>query len=635
MASAGTVTLELDANSVKMIRELQKAQNHTRRSARSMQNDMRKAFTRISRAANLMAAGLAAATAAIVRSQSRAIDDLAKTADALGVTTQNLQALQFAAELTGTSANQLATNMERMQRRLGEVARGGGTAAKALEEIGVNIRDIQNLSADQQMEVLAQALAGVENAAIRASIANDLFGRDGVRMLKLMDELARTGIGGVRDELRALGVDISREGAAKVEMMNDSLLRLRQIGQGAAQTLTIQLAPVVAAIATELTDAARASGGFRDQVVQGMELAARGVGVLADGLRGIQALYAAITLGAAKYVETFLRGLVAIDNALARFSGGDLEERILGPREDGRGTFLQEVLTSVENAAKDIAAGFEDIMNRELPSDIVARRFAEIRAEADAEAAQIASRGAGQTPMQLGEIVLSDNVAAHHKRIVDEMRRDAARMWQGTRTDVENYTAAVQRAIDLLNRGLITEDTFDRYVSQLAEAMQGTEEALSEISEFGRQAARNLQSHFADFLFDPFKDGLSGMLRGFRDTLRRMVAEAASQQILGALFGGLAGSSNAFLSALGGAFGGARAMGGPVSSGKAYLVGERGPELFVPGSSGQIVPNGATSVTVNIDARQSDDPGRILSLVPLIQNQIEQSMELKMRRGLI
>jgi hypothetical protein len=40
-------------------------------------------------------------------------------------------------------------------------------------------------------------------------------------------------------------------------------------------------------------------------------------------------------------------------------------------------------------------------------------------------------------------------------------------------------------------------------------------------------------------------------------------------------------------------FGGARAMGGPVSSGKSYLVGERGPELFTPSGSGNIIPNSA------------------------------------------
>jgi hypothetical protein len=38
---------------------------------------------------------------------------------------------------------------------------------------------------------------------------------------------------------------------------------------------------------------------------------------------------------------------------------------------------------------------------------------------------------------------------------------------------------------------------------------------------------------------------------------------------------------------------GARALGGPVSFGKPYLVGERGPELFVPGATGRIETNGA------------------------------------------
>jgi hypothetical protein len=51
-------------------------------------------------------------------------------------------------------------------------------------------------------------------------------------------------------------------------------------------------------------------------------------------------------------------------------------------------------------------------------------------------------------------------------------------------------------------------------------------------------------------------------------------------------------------------FGGARAGGGPVTGGTAYLVGERGPELFVPGGSGSIVPNiglaGAGGMTIYI-----------------------------------
>ena len=58
-----------------------------------------------------------------------------------------------------------------------------------------------------------------------------------------------------------------------------------------------------------------------------------------------------------------------------------------------------------------------------------------------------------------------------------------------------------------------------------------------------------------------------------------------------------------------------RAKGGPVSSGQTYMVGERGPELFVPGRSGTIVPNdqmgggGEVNVVVNVDAKGSNVAG--------------------------
>ena len=57
-----------------------------------------------------------------------------------------------------------------------------------------------------------------------------------------------------------------------------------------------------------------------------------------------------------------------------------------------------------------------------------------------------------------------------------------------------------------------------------------------------------------------------------------------------------------------------RAKGGPVSSGQTYMVGERGPELFVPGRSGTIVANdkmggGSTNVVVNVDASGSKVEG--------------------------
>ena len=86
----------------------------------------------------------------------------------------------------------------------------------------------------------------------------------------------------------------------------------------------------------------------------------------------------------------------------------------------------------------------------------------------------------------------------------------------------------------------------------------------------------------------------------------------------GAGFGGSNGFST-FDAGGGFAYGGglnlmARANGGPVSSGQTYMVGERGPELFVPGRSGTIVANdkmggGNTNVVVNVDAKGSSVEG--------------------------
>ena len=65
-------------------------------------------------------------------------------------------------------------------------------------------------------------------------------------------------------------------------------------------------------------------------------------------------------------------------------------------------------------------------------------------------------------------------------------------------------------------------------------------------------------------------------------------------------------------SALGGAlssvFGGARADGGPVSTGGSYLVGERGPEVFTPTTSGAVGPAGSGSVAITLNIQGAGSP---------------------------
>ncbi|MBX9460917.1 MAG: phage tail tape measure protein [Brevundimonas sp.] len=78
------------------------------------------------------------------------------------------------------------------------------------------------------------------------------------------------------------------------------------------------------------------------------------------------------------------------------------------------------------------------------------------------------------------------------------------------------------------------------------------------------------------------------------------LARAVLAAVNAAGAGGGSGLSDAIARAAGSVFSGARADGGPVNAGGAYLVGERGPELFRPSSSGAVEPVAASAVTVNV-----------------------------------
>lgn len=157
--------------------------------------------------------------------------------------------------------------------------------------------------------------------------------------------------------------------------------------------------------------------------------------------------------------------------------------------------------------------------------------------------------------------------------------------------------------------------------------------SVDAISTYADQAARNIESSFADFLFDPFKDGLKGMLKGFVDTIRRMVAEAAAAKLLG---GGLGGALSGFLGwmGLGGLPG--RAVGGPVSAQSSYMVGENGPEVFVPQTAGRIEPNlknGGTTIQMHNTFQAGFNPADAMPFLDVMVRKLEVNQQ-RRERGL-
>ena len=184
-----------------------------------------------------------------------------------------------------------------------------------------------------------------------------------------------------------------------------------------------------------------------------------------------------------------------------------------------------------------------------------------------------------------------------------------------------------------LDPGDRAQQKIDEYKTKLAELQdpinmaqrgaQGIGDAFSSSFQGIITGTQSVQESLASF----FQNVAKSFIDMATEIIAQMVVMYAFKQLLG-LFGGGAGiaPSNNFSGAFSGttasfnpsSFGmgliPGRAKGGPVSSGQTYMVGERGPELFVPGRSGTIVANdkmggGSTNVVVNVDAKGSSVEG--------------------------
>jgi hypothetical protein len=148
------------------------------------------------------------------------------------------------------------------------------------------------------------------------------------------------------------------------------------------------------------------------------------------------------------------------------------------------------------------------------------------------------------------------------------------------------------------------------------------------------------------------EDGLVGLVQGtksasdaFRDMASSIINDMIRMVIQRQITAPLAGALN---NVIGAAFGGASApaipsaIGGSVQSGRTHLVGERGPELFIPSASGSIVPNnamggGGITVVQNINVStgvQQTVRAEIMTLMPQISNAAKSAVaEARLRGG--
>lgn len=145
-----------------------------------------------------------------------------------------------------------------------------------------------------------------------------------------------------------------------------------------------------------------------------------------------------------------------------------------------------------------------------------------------------------------------------------------------------------------------------------------------------REAGSMIAQGFEDAILSGQK--LSEVVRSLgRDLVRLVFNQMVTQRLAKGIAVGLSG----------GGFAGFMADGGPVSAGSSYIVGERGPELFVPRSSGSIVPNekmttgsgGMGGVTVNYNIAAGVSRGDLVPILEQERKRLKAEIPDMVRRG--
>jgi tape measure domain-containing protein len=137
--------------------------------------------------------------------------------------------------------------------------------------------------------------------------------------------------------------------------------------------------------------------------------------------------------------------------------------------------------------------------------------------------------------------------------------------------------------------------------------VDGTMTAQEALAGFFQSVASNFADMAAQMIAKYIQMQIIGLAQKFLPVTGGIFGAGGATNYSGAFGGGGGLGSSQFGTGGEYIFGGFRAGGGPVSAGTPYMVGEKGPELFMPGRSGTVIPNnalggGSTSVVVNVDA---------------------------------
>lgn len=229
----------------------------------SLEQNVRKgADTMDSLGTKALKVGKVLAASFVVKEVGQFIGEVIKSADAIqrmsdktGIGVEALQDLDAVARESGNTIEQVTAAITQMQNRL---ASGDRSAVAALNQMGMSLEAIRDLTPDQQFIAIAQAIAGIEDPGKRAQMAIDLFGRAGAEVLPTM----RADI----EALTAAHVGMSAQTVATLDALGDAWGRFwnrTKVAIGNVTALAIESLQAVKAWVESINEALQISTGAR------------------------------------------------------------------------------------------------------------------------------------------------------------------------------------------------------------------------------------------------------------------------------------------------------------------------------------------------------------------------------------
>ncbi len=187
--------------------------------------------------AGAIAAG--GAMLAIATKAGNAADRLLDLNSITGMTTDEIQRWERVTKVAGVSTDAMTNASQKLTKSLNAMDSEGNKSRKAIEQLGLSFTDIEKMSADERMNAIAQALAGVDDKTERARLGTDLLGGSWKEIAPIID-LGTEAMDKAKDSANI----ISEEDLQKANEFRISMEEMKDKVSYLAMELAIKLLPI-------------------------------------------------------------------------------------------------------------------------------------------------------------------------------------------------------------------------------------------------------------------------------------------------------------------------------------------------------------------------------------------------------